>query len=135
MTEVYRTQFSKAYYNIGMIYDRLGDIAKASAFYKQSIAKCEEDEERTSTHYLKAMTNYAVTLEKMGKRDEAVKMLDVLKDSHGEEIRVFNNLGIIQKRSGNHVDAEQAYMNALAIDEDSFFPNYNLGVLKATQFF
>jgi hypothetical protein len=31
-----------------MIYDRMGDIAKAQTFYKKAIEKCEEDETKMS---------------------------------------------------------------------------------------
>jgi Flp pilus assembly protein TadD len=54
-----------------------------------------------STTYKKAGTNYAVTLEKLSKRDEAVKTLITLKSTFNNEVRVFNNLGIIQKRKGD----------------------------------
>jgi len=54
---------------------------------------------------MKASTNYAVTLEKLSKRDEAVETLSKLKDSFVDEMRVHNNLAIIQKRSGETVQA------------------------------
>jgi tetratricopeptide (TPR) repeat protein len=81
---------------------------------------------------VKAVTNYAVTLEKLGKREDALKLLEgKTKRQFGQEIRVFNNLGIIHKRNGNTIEAEASYLAALEIDAQSFFPNYNLGVLKA----
>ena len=65
---------------------------------------CAEDKKkhlvRTAT-YKKAGTNYAVTLEKLGKRVEAIETLSKLKGVFGNEVRVFNNLGIIQKRQGD----------------------------------
>jgi hypothetical protein len=51
--------------------------------------------------YMKAVTNYAVTLEKLGKRNDSIKTLDSLKGTFREEIRIYNNLGIIYKRNGN----------------------------------
>lgn len=124
-----------------MIYDRLGDIQKASLFYKKAIDKCEEpspagldptENHKSQPYYLKALTNYSVALEKLGRREEALKLLDgKAKRQFGQEIRVYNNLGIIQKRTGNAQEAEASYLAALEIDPESFFPNYNLGVLKA----
>ena len=55
--------------------------------------------------------------------------LDKLKDSFGNEVRVFNNLGIMQKRMGNNDQAMINYETALKVDAQSFFPNYNMGVL------
>lgn len=95
---MFRAQFSKAYYNIGMIYDKMGKTKEASDSYKKSLKKCEEDPNKKliqSATYKKAGTNYAVTLEKLGERDEAIKMLQELKVSFGNEVRVYNNLGII----------------------------------------
>jgi Flp pilus assembly protein TadD len=37
----------------------------------------------------------AVALEKLGKRDEAVLLLQDLQSKFGNEVRLFNNLGII----------------------------------------
>ena len=51
---------------------------------------------------MKASTNLAVTLEKLSKRDKAVVTLNKLKTQFGEEMRVHNNLAIIQKRSGDN---------------------------------
>jgi Flp pilus assembly protein TadD len=44
-------------------------------------------------------------------------------------VRVFNNLGIIQKRQGDIQLAQENYKKALDLEPNSFFPNYNMGVL------
>ena len=55
----------------------------------------------SSSTYRKAGTNFAVALEKLGKREEAIKLLTELQAKFGSDIRVFNNIGIIQKRKGD----------------------------------
>lgn len=56
-----------------MIYDRMGQVLPACNSYKQAVEKCNEDESlKKSSICKKAGTNYAVTLEKLGKRDEAI---------------------------------------------------------------
>jgi len=95
---MYRAQFAKAYYNIGMIYDRMNDIEQASAFYHRAQECSENDPDGllvNSVTYMKASTNYAVTLEKLSKREEAVETLSKLKNSFTDEMRVHNNLAII----------------------------------------
>jgi Flp pilus assembly protein TadD len=77
------------------------------------------------------MTNYAVTLGKQGKTLESFKIFEELQKRFKSEIRIYNNLGIIQKRNQDMVKAEQSYLKALEIDPNSFFPNYNMGVLKS----
>jgi len=49
-----------------------------------------------------------------------------------QESRVYNNLGIIQNRQGEDALAVESYSQALKIDSENFFPNYNLGVLLAS---
>jgi len=96
--ELFRAQFGKSYYNIGMIYDKLGQVEQASQSYKKSMETCENDPKNQlnkSATYKKAGTNYAVTLEKLSRREDAVSTLVTLKDVFGSEVRVFNNLGII----------------------------------------
>ncbi len=65
-----------------------------------------------------------MTLEKLGQREEALR---ILKSPMGAipvdlEIRVRNNLGIIQKRQGQNAEAEASYQAAAALDPSSFFP-------------
>lgn len=80
--ELFRSQFAKAHYNIGMIFDKLGKIELASSSYLKSLQMCVGDPEGKMTEtptYKKAGTNYAVTLEKLGKRKEAAEFLIKLK--------------------------------------------------------
>jgi len=90
---------AKCYFNIGLICDKKGQFLTASNSYRLCMDKCEDDENlKKSTIFKKAATNYAVTLEKLGKRDDALKQLKTLKQKFDDEIRVFNNLGILYKR-------------------------------------
>lgn len=129
-----RPQFAKAYYNIGMIHDRLGDIQRASQFYKRALDKFPASEgQQVPPFYSKVLTNYAVTLEKLGKREEALGVLELSGqwEEDEQEVRVYNNKGIIQKRKGDLQEALASYQAAIDIDDKSFFPHYNLGVLRA----
>ena len=46
---------------------------------------------------------------------------------------MHNNLGIVQKRLGDVEQAENSYKEALKQEPKSFFPNYNLAVLLASE--
>ena len=108
----------------------------ASASYLMAMTTCRNDPQgqlTKSATYKKAGTNYAVTLEKLGQRETAVSTLTALKATFGNEVRVYNNLGIIQKRKGDSEAAIESYQAALTVDAKSFFPNYNLGVLLAQE--
>jgi len=41
LQDLYKAQFAKSYYNIGMLYDRMGEIPRASTYYKKAIDKCD----------------------------------------------------------------------------------------------
>jgi len=98
------------------------------------MSKCHDDPElNTSTTFMKAGTNCAVVLEKLGRRDEAIALLEELKAKFGSEVRLSNNLGIIQKRRGDVEAAIRSYRDAIELDETSFYPNYNLAVVLADQ--
>ena len=117
-----------------MIYDRLSNLAEAADSYKKAMSKCHDDPElSTSTTFMKAGTNCAVVLEKLGRRDEAISLLEELRSKFGSEVRLSNNLGIIQKRSGDVEAAIRSYRDAIQLDETSFYPNYNLAVVLADQ--
>lgn len=115
-----------------MIYDKMGQFEMASENYKLAMQTCEKDPKgqlSKQVTYKKAGTNYAVTLEKLSRRDDAVITLQNLKGAFSTEVRIFNNLGIFQKRKGDKKEALESYLAALKIDPKSFFPNYNMGVL------
>lgn len=113
-----------------MINDRLGQILTASNSYKLALEKCTGDPNlEKSQIYKKAGTNYAVTLEKLNEREKAIKQLAKLNQVFTQEVKVYNNLGIIQKREGNLEAALDCYQRAIQIEPTSFFPNYNMGVL------
>jgi len=79
-----------------MILDKVGKIKEAADSYKKSLDMCSTDEKlKKSSTYKKGGTNYAVALEKLGRRDEAISLLNELKRQFGNEVRVHNNLGII----------------------------------------
>jgi tetratricopeptide (TPR) repeat protein len=111
-----------------------GSLQKAADAYKLAMHKCSSDAKlmQTST-YKKTATNYAVILEKIGRRNEATRLLHDLKTQFAGEVKVLNNLGIIQKRKGEVQNAIESYKKALSSDPQSFLPNHNLAVLLATE--
>ena len=81
--------------------------------------------------YKRAATNYAVALEKLGKRKESLTLMEDLQKEFGYEVRLCNNRGIVQKRKGEVREAIKSYKNALTADSESFLANFNLAILLA----
>ena len=99
--DLFRAQFAKAYFNIGMIHDKSGKNQEACDNYKLSMETCKNDPKNQLTKsatYKKSGSNYAVCLEKLNRREEAIVTLETLQNNFGNEVRLFNNIGIIQKR-------------------------------------
>ena len=72
--------------------------------YKKSMDTCEADDSRILTKsatYKKSGTNHAAALIKLGQREEATDVASKIHSSFGNESKIFNNIGIIQKRQGN----------------------------------
>ncbi len=52
-----------------------------------------------------------------------------MNDEFGVDVRLYNNLGIIQKRNGEVDQAKASYQLALDKDPNSFYPNYNYAMI------
>ena len=73
--DLFRAQFAKAYFNIGMIHDKNGRNQEAADNYKLSMETCEGDPRNQLVKcatYKKSGSNYAVCLEKLNRREDAV---------------------------------------------------------------
>lgn len=119
---------------MAVIYSKQGMHPEAAHNYKKAILKCQETPElRESQTYKKAATNYSIILERLGQRDQAIALLTELQATFNSEVRVANNIGILRKRQGDVDAAVTAYQSALHQQPDAFYPNYNLGVLLASE--
>ena len=95
---LFRAQFAKSYYNMGMIYEKLGDTKLSADSYKKSMDTCESDEARIlvkSATYKKAGANYSAACAQLDKREEAMAVTDKMKDTFGKDLKIMINTGII----------------------------------------
>ena len=58
-------------------------------------------------------------------------MLEKLKSEFRTETKLLNNLGVLNTRNNETEQAYRNYSEALQLQPDSFFANYNLAVLVA----
>jgi Tfp pilus assembly protein PilF len=56
-------------------------------------------------------------------------MISSLDAQFGVEVRLYNNLGIIQKSSGEVEQAKVSFLTALNKDPKAFYPNYNYAMI------
>ena len=91
------------------MHDKMGKSEQAGKFYRSAMDVCKSDPEGIlvkSATFKKASTNYAVTQEKIGERQAAIDVLNSVRGEFLNEVRVFNNLGIIQRRRGDLEEAK-----------------------------
>jgi tetratricopeptide (TPR) repeat protein len=122
---LFAEQFAKAYFNAAIILDRQGDISSALKYYQKSFNK-QNQFQIYDECYLKTATNLAVCYEKLGFREEALAILEKLKNGDfnsnkgttynlkfSDDTRLNNNLGVIYKRSGDYTQAQKCFEQAI----------------------
>ena len=71
----------------------------------------------------------SVTLEKMGKLDEAIASLEIAVSLDPLDVLAHNNLGLYLKKKGNYEEAIKHLQAAIHIDPDFLGPYENLIIL------
>lgn len=80
-------------------------------------------------NYAGAYINLAIINVKLERDDEALLLLDDALKIDSSNAAALNQLGVIKRRSGDFVGAENAWRAAIAAHPDYAYAWYNLGVL------
>ena len=114
---------SDIYNNLGMVYLRKGDFAKAVNTYKKALS--------LDRGYIPAYYNLGITLYYARNYEDAIKIFsDVLKiDGLNASLLAHanNDNGCAQNRKGDVELAEKSFQAALALDDKFIRPYVNLG--------
>jgi Flp pilus assembly protein TadD len=97
---------AELYYNIGTVYERLGNFKAASMAY----AKVAE----LNDGYVPAYNKLAITQFKLGISVKALETLDHILEDHPDHPTLLNNMGVILAAAGSTDEAIQKYRHALA---------------------
>lgn len=76
-----------------------------------------------------ARNNYAILLHDAGNFDRAIGQLERAVDDAPNYVEAWVNLGNAHKAQGDYGEAEEAYRQALGIDDQNADAHYNLGLL------
>jgi len=102
----YSLDFSFAGHNLGNLYARLGDAAKAEQYYGEAIAIDEL--------FFPAKVNLAVLLSSQGRNDEAEVLLREVLEAYPEQHEVEYSMGLLVAEMGRYPEAEYWLARAAA---------------------
>jgi tetratricopeptide (TPR) repeat protein len=114
-----------AYYNLGTLYLRQNDMAKAQKYLEQTV--------KLRVDYPEAWNNLGMIAAQEGHVDDAIRNF-----RHSLELRpdytvALLNLGNLYRRQGAMADAEKLLLHALESEPNNPEVNYGLGMLYARQ--
>jgi len=102
---------SRVYLNMGVCYERTGDLDKATASYREAVAY--------DTHFLNPYVGLAQLLIKQGNLAEATSVLERARDVGITEPPLCRFLGDLYYQQGRQDDAEKAIRQAVEEEESA----------------
>ena len=118
----YSLDFSFAGFNLGNLYARLGDAAKAELFYRTAI---EIDDQ-----FVPARANLAILLNSLGRNEEAEVQLRAAVEAQPEAYDLAYSLGLLLGEMGKYEEAEKYLAIAVAGLPDHPRAAYNLKQIR-----
>ena len=106
-------------------------IALLQAIFLCVFMACQDNtaSSKQDDDYEKAMDNVN-QLMSQGNLDKALPLLDSLSQSYPDSSAVWSNLGLINLRQGNHLQAEEALKSALALKAEDGTSRMRLGIAQ-----
>ncbi|UCD47545.1 MAG: tetratricopeptide repeat protein, partial [Deltaproteobacteria bacterium] len=108
-------------YNLGLAFDRKGDLAEAMRHYVASIS--------LDPYNGKAHDNLGTIFSKQGRFPEAIREFRIALALDPGDAAAMNNLGNVYANLGRPEDAVVMFREALASDPDNVDAYYNLGIV------
>jgi len=102
----YSLDFSSAGHNLGLLYERLGDTARAEEYYRRAVA--------VDDLWYPPKVNLALLLARQGKNGEAEKLLREVLAANPQEAQVAYSLGLLVAETGNMEEAAALLARAAA---------------------
>jgi predicted CXXCH cytochrome family protein len=116
----YSLDFSYAGHNLGLLYERMGDAAKAEESYRRAIA--------VDDLWAPPKVNLALLLARQGKNAEAERLLREVLATNPEEAQVAYSLGLLLAETGRMEEAASLLARAAAGMPSYARAAYNAGL-------
>jgi tetratricopeptide (TPR) repeat protein len=120
-TMTYSLDFAHAGHNLGNLYERMGDAARAETFYRRAIA--------VDALFFPAKMNLAVLLDAQGRTAEAVRLLQEVLEAYPDHAGAAYSLALGLAGLERYEEAEDAMRRAAAGMPDNPRVHYNRGLL------
>ena len=117
--EVFQDAWS--YYRIGEAYAALGDEAEAAEYFLKAV----ED----NPEHLRFRNRLGMTYTSSGRFDEAIRMFDIVLNSHPKYEDAYNNRGFARAMQGDLSGAEGDFLMAVSLNPDAYQALANLSSL------
>ncbi|MFN7986704.1 MAG: tetratricopeptide repeat protein [Thermoanaerobaculia bacterium] len=119
----YSLDFASAAHNLGNLYARMGDAAKAEAAYRRALA--------VDDLFFPAKANLAVLLSRQGKNAEAEKLLREILAAYPANADAAYSLGLLVAEKGEFAEAASLLARAAAGMPGEARVHYNAGLALA----
>jgi transcriptional regulator with XRE-family HTH domain len=132
----YREDIEEVYYQMGLIYTRLEDIARSTYYTAKALSRYESKMNYRLCKNCNLLL--AVNYRKMGENEKALNMyqsiLYGLLDNSDNKLRakVYHNIGYIHFQMGNSNEAIEFYKRSLSYKQETIDPSNTLYLLAKT---
>tara|TARA_Y100000768_G_scaffold367144_1_gene329961 strand:- start:757 stop:2136 length:1380 start_codon:yes stop_codon:yes gene_type:complete len=100
-----------AYYNLGLIYEKLNNPELAKKNYKSAI--------EIEPLFIYSYNNMGIIYQKAGQKEKAIKYFEKVVDIDPKNINGYNNIGLVYSSLGIYDKAIDYYLKTLSIDKDN----------------
>jgi tetratricopeptide (TPR) repeat protein len=118
-------QIPLVHYNLGTLYKKKGDAAKAEAAMRKSI--------ELDAGFVDGYVGLATLLAETGKRAEAIEVVKKGTVDNPQSGRLHYALGVLAETSGETALAKEAFLKAEELDPQNFETQYHLATVALNQ--
>ncbi len=112
----------RAFQQIGILHAMQGDFARAAENFAKAVALDPNDP--------LAAHNHGIALMKLGRMDDAIRLLSRAATLDGSNVGILQNLGNAHLAAGHAPAAAQAYGQALSLEPTNAQVRFNLGLAR-----
>ena len=111
--------------NLGSVYRKKGDLAKAEAEMRQSV--------ELDSGFVDGYVGLATVLAEAGKRDQAIEAMKKGTEANPQSGRLQYALGVLAEGAGDAATAKAAFLKAEELDPQNFETQYHLATVALNQ--
>ncbi len=99
------------YYNLGLIYEQLGENEVAQKNYKKSV--------KVDPSFFHSYNNLGILFQKQGEKEKAIENFKKVIETNSQYINAYNNLGLVYSSLGQYKEAINNFIKTLELDKNN----------------